>query len=575
MKITDYFIPTLREEPQDAEIDSHKLMLKAGLIRKVAAGVYSFLPLGLRSLKKIENIVREEMDRAGALELLFPAIMPRELWEETGRWQIYGDEMFHLKDRKEREFCLGPTHEEAVVDLTRSEIRSYKELPKNFYQIQTKYRDEIRPRFGLIRAREFIMKDAYSFDESDEALEISYKKMFDAYVRIFARCDLETVPIEADSGAIGGKVSHEFVVESELGGESDFVYCSNCGYASNIEAAKSFIEPETENETEKPIEIVETFDAKTIDEVSEFLKIGKEKIAKSLLYKIEDKLVLALVRGDDELNEIKLKNLFGATFIKPASDEDVFNTFGAHIGGIGPVKADLTVVIDNRVAKMKNFVVGANKDGFHYLNVNISRDFSPDYVNDIRMVRKGDRCPVCGTALELRSGIELGHTFKLGTKYSEKMHAYFLDREGKAKPYVMGCYGIGIGRTLQSVIEQHNDEKGIIFPMTVTPFQVSVLPLNLSDKEIREKAFEVYDLFSKNGIETLFDDRLDASAGEKFNDADLIGIPLQIVIGKSFKDDGKIEIKIRKTFEKLRLDTENSVTFVKEYIDKEFKRLNK
>ncbi len=575
MKITDYFTPTLREEPQDAEIDSHKLMLKAGLIRKVAAGVYSFLPLGLRSLKKIENIVREEMDRAGALELLFPAIMPRELWEETGRWQIYGDEMFRLKDRKEREFCLGPTHEEAVVDLARSEIRSYKELPKNFYQIQTKYRDEIRPRFGLIRAREFIMKDAYSFDESDEALEISYKKMFDAYVRIFARCDLETVPIEADSGAIGGKVSHEFVVESKLGGESDFVYCNNCGYASNIEAAKSFDESETENDTEKPIEILQTFDAKTIDEVSEFLKIGKERLAKSLLYKIDGKFVLALVRGDDELNEIKLKNLFCATFIEPASDDDIFNTFGAHVGGIGPVKANVTVVIDNRVAKMKNFVVGANKDGFHYLNVNVLRDFTPDFVSDIRMVREKDRCPVCGTILELKSGIELGHTFKLGTKYSEKMHAYFLDREGKAKPYVMGCYGIGIGRTLQSVIEQHNDEKGIIFPMTVAPFQVFVLPLNLSDKEIKEKAFEVYNSLIKNGIETLFDDRLDESAGEKFNDADLIGIPLQIVIGKSFKDDGKIEIKVRKSFEKIRLDTKSSINFVREYIDNELNRLNK
>ncbi|MGB9694390.1 MAG: proline--tRNA ligase [Caldisericaceae bacterium] len=574
MRLTNFFLPTLREEPQDAEIESHKLMLKASLIRKVAAGVYSYLPLGLMALKKVEDIIRDEMNKAGAIELLFPAIMPRELWEETGRWAIYGDEMFRLKDRKSREFCLGPTHEEAVVDLARNEMRSYKELPKTFYQIQTKYRDEIRPRFGLIRAREFVMKDAYSFDESEEALEKSYSKMYEAYTNIFRRCGLTTTPIEADSGAIGGKVSHEFVVESEMGGESAYVFCPKCHYASNVEAAKSSTADSVDTEDEKEMSKVETFDNKTIEQVSTFLKISKNKTVKSLVYKADEEFVLALVRGDDDLNEIKLKNLLGVKFIEPASEKEIYEKLNTNIGSIGPVNCDLRIIVDLRVTKMKNFVTGANIDGFHYVNVNIGRDFKPSLVADLRNVREGDLCPKCGTPLQMKEGIELGHTFKLGTKYSEKMKATFLDREGKEQLYVMGCYGIGVGRTLQSVVEQHHDDKGIKWPVSISPFDIEILPLNYSDVETRDFADLLYTKLTKDGYETLLDDRTEATAGVKFNDADLIGCPIQIVIGRTFKTDNKIEMKIRQTGEKLRLSQDELGNFLKNYFEAAYKSLS-
>jgi prolyl-tRNA synthetase len=566
MKIKEFFIPTLREDPQDAEIDSHRLMIKAGLIRKVAAGVYSYLPLGYRALKNVEKIIREEMDRAGALELLFPAIMPKELWDETGRWDIYGDEMFKLQDRKGRFFCLGPTHEEAVVDLARKELKSYKDLPKIFYQIQTKYRDEIRPRFGLMRAREFLMKDAYSFDSSEENLEISYKKMYDAYINIFKRCNLDVIPIEADSGAIGGKVSHEFVVISELGGESEFVMCPKCGYAANTEAAKSKDFEEKSTEEEKPLQKVATFENKTIDEVSNFLNVPKEKLVKSLVYKIDGKFILAAVRGDDELNEVKLKNFFNAKKIEMATDEEVFSLFKAHTGAIGPVNSPVEVFVDKKVMLMKNFVCGANEDGFHLINVNLGRDFTPKYVEDIRVVKEGDPCPKCGTPLQKFNGIELGHTFKLGTKYSEKMNATFLDADGKEKLFIMGCYGIGVGRTLQAIIEKFHDEKGIIWPMNIAPFKVEVIPINTSDEEIISSAQKIHDELENAGIETLLDDRTDLSAGEKFNDADLIGIPLQVIVGRSLKKEGKFEVKIRSTNERFTLNFDETVKFIKEKI---------
>jgi prolyl-tRNA synthetase len=577
MRMTEFFIPTLREEPQDAEIASHKLMLKAGLIRKVAAGIYSYLPLGLIPLQKLENIVREEMNNAGSIELRFPAILPKEIWEETGRWDDYGNEMFRLNDRKEREFCLGPTHEEAVVDLARNEMRSYKELPKTFYQIQTKYRDEIRPRFGLIRAREFVMKDAYSFDATDEDLEKTYLRIFNAYKRIFKRCGLTTVPIEADSGAIGGKVSHEFVVESTFGGESEFVYCPKCGYAANIEAAKSH-EPEKDIniEEEKPINIVETFEAKTIEEVTNFLKIDKTKLAKSLLYKIDNEFALAVIRGDDELNEIKLKNTLNGKVIRPANEKEILELMGANVGAIGPVgKPNIKIVMDKILTASKNLVTGANKDGYHLINVNIKRDFNPSSIADIRTVKEGDLCPVCGTKLEKHNGIEVGHTFKLGTKYSEKMHAVFLDKEGKEKYYVMGCYGIGIGRTLQAVIEEHHDDFGIIWPVSIAPFQVEILPLNLFEEEIDKFSKEIYNQFLKDKIEVLLDDRIDVSAGVKFNDADLIGAPLQVIIGKNFKKNGTLEVKIRKNGEKLIIEKDKISAFIKDFINKELENLNK
>jgi len=574
MRLTNFFLPTLREEPQDAEIESHKLMLKASLIRKVAAGVYSCLPLGLIALKKVEQIIRDEMNKIEAIELLFPAIMPKELWEETGRWTIYGDEMFRLKDRKSRDFCLGPTHEEAVVDLARNEMRSYKELPKTFYQIQTKYRDEMRPRFGLIRAREFIMKDAYSFDESEGSLEKTYSKIYEAYTKIFKRCGLLTTPIEADSGAIGGKVSHEFVVESEMGGESIYVFCPECHYASNIEAAKSFSSDEDEVEEERQLTKIETFDNKTIEQVSTFLKINKNRTVKSLIYEADGELILALVRGDDDLNEIKLKNLLGAKLIEPASETEISKALNANIGSIGPVNSDLKIVMDERLTKMKNFVTGANVNGFHFLNVNAERDFKPTLIADIRSVKKGDLCPKCGTPLELKEGIELGHTFKLGTKYSEKMHATFLDKQGNEKFYIMGCYGIGVGRTLQSVIEQHHDDKGIKWPVSIAPFEIEILPLNYSDEESRDFSDSLYKELEIEGFGVLLDDRIEATAGVKFNDADLIGIPIQIIIGKTFKKEKKIEIKIRETGEKLQLDKNNVSFFMKNYFSEAYKRLS-
>lgn len=564
MKITDFFIPTLREDPQDAEIDSHKLMIKAGLIRKMAAGVYSFLPLGLKALKNVEKIIREEMDKSGALELLFPAIMPKELWDETGRWDIYGDEMLKLKDRKGRFFCLGPTHEEAVVDLARKELRSYKDLPKIFYQIQTKYRDEIRPRFGLMRAREFLMKDAYSFDTSEENLEKSYKKMYDAYINIFKRCELDVIPIEADSGAIGGKVSHEFVVISELGGESEFVLCPKCGYAANTEAAKSADVEEFVDEPLLPLEKIKTFENKTIDEVANFLNLPKSKLAKSLVYKIDGRFILAVVRGDDELNEVKLKNYFSAKNVELANDEEVFSIFNAHLGAIGPVNSPIDVIADKRVIKMRNFACGANEDGFHLINVNVKRDFIPRYIEDIRVVKKGDSCPKCGTPLEKFNGIELGHTFKLGTKYSEKMNATFLDADGKEKFFIMGCYGIGVGRTLQAIIEKFHDDKGIIWPINIAPFKALIIPINMSDEEITNASMNLYNALISEGIEVLIDNRAELSAGEKFNDADLIGIPLQIIVGRALKKDGKFEIKVRKTNERYLLNLEDAINFVKE-----------
>ncbi len=573
MRFTETFVPTLREAPQDAELISHKLMLRAGLMRKMASGIYSFLPLGLRSLEKVKKIIREEMDKAGGLELLFPTVLPKEIWVETGRWDIYGNEMFKLKDRKGREFCLGPTHEEAVVDLARGELRSYKELPKTFYQIQTKYRDEIRPRFGLMRAREFLMKDAYSFDADEERLEKTYNKIFNAYKRIFKRCGLTTIPIEADSGAIGGKVSHEFVVISEKAGESDFVYCPKCGYAANIEAAKS-ADTEEENGEMQPVEKVSTPNAKTIEEVSNFLNIPRKKLVKSLLYKIDGEFVLALVRGDDELNEVKLKNLFGGKFISPASEEEVKNLTGAQVGSIGPVGVNVKIAADKRISKMKNFVTGANEDGYHLINVNMGRDFTPQVVADIRNVKAGDLCPKCGTPLELHKGIEVGQTFKLGTVYSRKMNAKFLDKDGKEKYFIMGCYGIGVGRTLAAVIEEHNDKYGIKWPVSVAPYEVEIISLNMSDEDISGTAEFLYKDFEKEGMEVLMDDRNDVGAGVKFNDADLLGIPLQVIIGRTFKKDKKIEVKDRESGEKTLVELNEVKEFVKKKITEKYNALN-
>ncbi len=574
MRFTETFIPTLREAPQDAELISHKLMLRAGLMRKMASGIYSFLPLGLRSLEKVKNIIREEMDKAGGLELLFPTVLPKEIWVETGRWDIYGNEMFKLKDRKGREFCLGPTHEEAVVDLARGELRSYKELPKTFYQIQTKYRDEIRPRFGLMRAREFLMKDAYSFDADEEGLERTYTKIFNAYKRIFKRCGLTTIPIEADSGAIGGKVSHEFVVISEKAGESDFVYCPKCGYAANIEAAKSADIDEETTEEMLPLKKVSTPDAKTIKEVSGFLNLPESKLVKSLLYKIDGEFVLALVRGDDELNEVKLKNLFNGKFISPAGEEEVRKLIGASVGSIGPIGVKVKVVADKRVAKMKNFVTGANEDGYHFVNVNVNRDFTPDIIADIRNVKGGDRCPKCGAPLELHKGIEVGQTFKLGTVYSKKMNAKFLDKDGKEKYFIMGCYGIGVGRTLAAVIEEHNDKYGIKWPISVAPYEIEVIPLNTADESISNAANSIYEKLKIEKIEVLIDDRSDVGAGVKFNDADLIGIPFQVVIGRTFKKEGKVEIKDRYTEEKFIIEFDKTVDFLKKKIKEKYDALN-
>ena len=542
MKMSNMLVSTLREVPAEAEIDSHKLMLRAGMIRKMAAGIYNYMPIGLKVLKNIEEIVREEMNTAGAQEFLASAVLPAELWQESGRWDVYGDEMFRLKDRNNRDFCLGPTHEEVFTDIARNEIKSYKQLPVNLYQIQTKYRDERRPRFGIMRSREFIMKDAYSFDKDQAGLDVSYDKMHDAYVKIFNRCGIDAKCVEADSGAIGGANSAEFMVKSEVG-EDDVVFCSACDYAANIEKAEATPE-KAEVEELLEMEKVATPDSRGIYEVSEFLKVSPKKTVKLLMFNVDGKIVGVVVRGDREVNEVKVANAAQASGdIIMASNEEYTKATNCEPGFGGPVgiKVDL-LLVDEEVANMYNMILGANETGYHLKNVDCGREFE-GVVGDFRKIESGEKCPKCGSEVTIARGTEVGHIFKLGTKYSAAMNATFIDENGKNVPFVMGCYGIGVTRTMASIIEQHHDENGIIWPLSVAPYHVSVIPVNIKDEAQMKIANKLYDELRKIGVDAILDDR-NERPGVKFKDSELIGIPMRVTVGKKITD-GEVEFKLR------------------------------
>ncbi len=562
MRASSYFIPTLKEAPAEAEVPSHIFLIRGGFIRQLAAGLYEYLPLGYRVLKKIENIVRKHMDSAGALEVLLPILTPSELWQETGRWDVYGKELFRVEDRKGRMFALGPTHEETITDLVRKNIRSYKDLPKNFYQIQTKFRDEARPRYGLIRGREFVMKDAYSFDVSEEMAVKSYNLMKETYKKIFDELGLDYLMVEADTGAIGGKYSHEFVVKVP-NGEAHIVYCEKCGYAANIEAAKYEFElDKLPPEEEKPLDKVHTPDVSSVTDVAQFLGVDEKKIVKTLVYILDDGTAVAvLIRGDRELNETKLINYFNVLDANLASSEEL-EKLNIVEGFVGPIGLDIPVYADISVKDLHNFVVGANEKDYHYINVNIPRDFKPVEFVDFSTAREGDSCPVCKTPLKETTGLEVGHIFLLGTKYSEDMKAYFVDRDGREKPIVMGCYGIGVSRLMAAAVEQSHDENGIIWPESIAPFKLHILALNIKDSQIKDVAEQMYQKALGMGIEVLYDDR-DISPGAKFKDADLIGIPYRIVVGKKVKE-GKVELQKRGAEEK----EEIKINGVEEFLQK-------
>ena len=569
MLYSRYFIPTIKETPSDAEVISHQLMLRAGMIRKLASGIYSYLPLGLRSLRKFENIVREEMNKADAIEMLMPSVQPSELWQESGRWSFYGKELLRFKDRKDAEFCMGPTHEEVITDMVRREIKSYRQMPINFYQIQTKFRDEIRPRFGLMRGREFIMKDAYSFDVDSAAADLSYGKMFNAYMRIFERCGLNFRAVEADTGSIGGSSSHEFMVLADSG-EDAIVSCDACRYAANVEKAESPLFTVSLEPIAEPLQKVSTPEMKTIADVAAFLDVTSDRTIKTLVYASDSgDLAMALLRGDHELNELKFKNHLGWDEIQMASEEQIFACTGSPVGFLGPIglKKGIQVVADRVVQGMTNVVLGANEKDQHYVNANIGRDFEVSEFVDIRTVSAGDACPRCDTGkLEMWRGIEVGHVFKLGTKYSKSLGATYLDANGREQIIFMGCYGIGIGRTVAAAIEQNHDENGIIFPIAIAPFHCSVVAVNTKDSTVMSAAEEIYSSLLKLGVEVLFDDR-DERPGVKFKDNDLIGIPLRVVVGSKGLAEGKVELKIRSTGEVLSLSLKDVTTTVSQMIE--------
>lgn len=564
MRMSKLLMPTLREVPAEAEITSHKLMLRAGFIRRLAAGIYSYLPLGLRFYRKIENIVREEMDRAGAQELLMPALLPADAYRASGRWDVFGDSMFKLKDRYERDFCLGPTHEELFTQAVMNEVHSYKEYPMTLYQIQTKYRDEGRPRFGLIRGREFVMKDAYSFDLDEAGLDKSYQVMYDAYCRIFNRLGLDFTIVDADSGAMGGSGSQEFMVKSPVG-EDGIAYCDDCGYAANYEKAECVVCEKPSQEGDFDLEKIHTPNAHTIEELVSFLNAEAYNFAKTIIYKADDKYIAAMVRGDREINEVKLKNLVGCVDdLELAEPFMVRELTHAEVGFAGPIGLEIPVYVDNEVLTMKNFIVGANETDMHYKNVNVNKDFTPFMTADIRVIEEGDACPRCGKPIKTAQGIEVGHIFKLGTKYSEALGLKYLDENGKSNTVVMGSYGIGVSRCLSAVVEQCNDENGIIFPVAVAPYEAIVIPVNNKHPEQTELAEKIYEDLKAKGIDVLIDDRAER-AGVKFKDADLIGIPVRIVVGKKC-GEGIVEYKERTAEEAVEKTVENAVADVVEFI---------
>ncbi|HEA46787.1 MAG TPA: proline--tRNA ligase [bacterium] len=574
MRMSKGLFPTLKEAPKEAEIVSHKLMIRAGLMRKLASGIYTYLPLGYRVIRKIENIIREEMDRAGAQEVLLPALSPQELWEESGRWGIYGPELMRIKDRHDRFFGLGPTHEEVITDLVRREVKSYKQLPLTLYQIQTKFRDEIRPRFGMLRAREFHMKDAYSFDRNEKGLEKNYKRMYQTYQNIFNRCGLKYKAVKADTGPIGGDVSHEFMVLAKTG-EDQIVYCKKCGYAANVNRAeyrRSQVAGRRSQIKEEPLEKVETPGMKSVEEVTSFLKCKPENLVKTLIYKVDGNPVAILIRGEHEVNERKLEKLLKAKEISLADEETIEKVTGGPLGFSGPVGLNPTasggrieIIADSDVVGMKNMISGANEKDYHLININLDRDFKADKILDIRSVIPGDLCPKCKIKLIFSRGIEVGHVFKLGTKYSKDLKATFLDEKGRERPLIMGCYGIGLDRIMAANIEQNHDENGIIWPSSIAPYQVLVLIVNNQDKKQIKIAEEVYNSLEKEGIEVLFDDR-DLRAGAKFKDADLMGIPLRITIGNKAMKGKKIEIKIRKNNKVHEIDRKNLIPKIQSFL---------
>lgn len=564
---TRYLIPTLRENPSEAEVVSHRLMLRAGMIRKLSAGIYNFLPLGLRVLRKVENIIREEMNRAGAVEILMPAVQPAELWEESGRWKIYGNELLRISDRHKRDFCFGPTHEEVVTDIVRKEVKSYRQMPITLYQIQTKFRDEIRPRFGVMRAREFIMKDAYSFDAGSEGAEESYRKMYDAYCRIFERCGLEYRAVEADTGTIGGKFSHEFMVLADTG-EETIACCDTCDYAANLERAEvKEIQKQDSPDEMKEIQVVDTPGKKTITEVSDFLNVSPSSMLKTIIYMADDTPLVAVVRGDYEINETKLRMASGCGILELADDKTVKKVTGAQTGFAGPVGLKgVNIVADFSVQGIKNGITGANKNDKHIINVNEGRDYKIEKYNDLRTAVEGDSCPRCDNGkYRFVKGIEVGHVFKLGTKYSEAMGAKYLDKDGSEKLAVMGCYGIGVGRTVAAAIEQNYDRDGIVWTLPLAPFQVLVLPVNASHNESMEVAQKIYEELNALEIEVLLDDR-DERPGVKFKDADLIGVPYRVTIGEKNLKNGNVEIRTRRTGENELIDKDRAVEHLKDLL---------
>ena len=560
MRLSRYFIPTLKENPSDAEVVSHKFMLRAGMIRKSAAGIYTYLPLGLKVIAKVEKIIREYMNAAGAIELLMPAVTPAEFWMESGRWGHYGPELLRLKDRHGRDFCIGPTHEEVVTDIVRNDVKSYKQLPLNLYQIQTKFRDEVRPRFGLMRGREFIMKDAYSFDVDDEGANKSYELMRDAYCKIFSACGLKYKAVEADSGAIGGNFSHEFMVLADTG-EDAIINCTDCDYAANVEKAEVIDRP-VENDAElAEAEVKETKNIKKVSDVAEFLGVPENNHIKTLIVKSDDKIFAVMVRGDRELNLAKVKNFFNVPFVEMADEEDILRVTGGPVGFSGPKGLEIPVYADHEIKYMKNSVIGINKKDLHLVNANLGRDFEVDGFGDFRNAVPGDICPKCGGRYEITRGIEVGHIFKLGTKYSESMNAKYLDKNGKQQPMVMGCYGIGVGRTAAAAIEQNHDDDGIIWPIQIAPFEVIVIPVNTNDDEVVNLSETIYKKLKKANIDVIIDDR-DERAGFKFKDAELVGYPVRINIGKKTLAEGKVEIVLRKDKETVLVDKSEAVTKV-------------
>ena len=567
MLASKLYSPTLRELPSDAVVMSHKYMLKAGMMRKIANGTYAYLPLAFRSIQKIENIIRTEINKTGAQEILMPIIQPAEIWQATGRWNVYGEEMFKLKDRHGRDYCLAPTHEEMVTTLIQMDTNSYKKLPVSVYQIQNKYRDEKRPRFGLMRSREFIMKDGYTFDADEEGMNKQYELMYDAYTRIFTRCGLKFRPVIADSGAIGGNASHEFEVQADSG-EADIVYCKDCDFAANIEAVKpNTLTSDVKNDKEK--EIVQTPGQHTIEKVCNYLHLPVKSSVKAVVYKLDDTVVLAMVRGDHEVNEVRLQSIYNAINVDMASDEDL-KACGLTAGYISPIglktSEHFDIICDASVMEMQDACCGANVKDEHYIHVNPARDFGNVKVDTIRQIDAGDVCPHCGGKIVLTKGIEVGQVFKLGTKYSEKLDATFLDNNGKSRPMFMGCYGIGVTRTVAASIEQNHDENGIIWPVAIAPYEVVIVPANNKSEDVMKAAEGLYNALESSQDEIVFDDRAER-AGIKFKDADLIGYPLRVTIGKKWQESGCVEIKLRRTGEVFEVPYENCAEKVEELLN--------